>query len=295
MNPQQEERLVLAFSNEIKEAFFRRIPSTDWRMEQVSEQIEVHPYLYSLHFDWKNYLLTIRLEQAVVKSAQLFPHVYYRLLHFLEVNGIDLLVRNDNHSLKQHLYKKRRLPIDASGEGSREIVKLLEVMGHSLQDGVFFFWKDQKAITFSTPLVPNLSYKLHIYPNAEIPAASKVEIDGAMLADETAIRQYFRDVQAELVQLQEKEREIMDYAAQLHAASYYDPLTESLTIFQKNVRFSLKLLYPEKNQTGFCYAFRFGTKNMQADAWDDLMDELKKELLLHVKKDRLRAITEGRI
>lgn len=306
MNVQQEEQLVCAFSKEIKATFFTRIPSTQWKVECITanywlfgvknEFVETYPYLYSLHFDWKNRLVTLRLEQEVMKSTYLFPHVYHRFLHFLKERHYDVCVRNDNFALKSSLYKPKQIPLHATGEGAKQVLALLEELHNQIDNGAFYFWKEPQTIHFSTPRI------LHWYQSVQFVISEKerdsqgtIEINGQSIQDTQQIQIYCQQVKAELQFIQQKEREIIDYLAALNKKSYYDPFSESLTIFKKTIPFSIKLIIHEERGWTYRYAVRFGSETKQSSSLDTLIEEVKKDIYEYILQDRLRAVVEGRI
>lgn len=305
MNVQQEEQLVTMFSKEIKHAFFHRIPSSEWKMECITEHtwlfgvrnetIDTYPYLYSLHFDWKNRLFTLRLEQEVVKSTHLFPHVYHRFLHFLKERHLDVFIHNDNFSLKPSLYKKKLIPLHATGVGAEHVLLLLEEMKKQLPQSSFYFWKEQQSIHFYAPFMPNVYHTIHfIIDEKQQLTQGMIDVRGCGLKTKEDIQNYFFDFHEQFVLIQNKEREIIDYLAQLNKNSYYDPHSESLMIFKKNIPFSIQTFRSDEKKPTYTYAIRFGSETKQSSSLVLLMEDVKKDIYDYVIQDRLRAVVEGR-
>lgn len=306
MNRQEEEQIMLAFSKEVKETFFYRIPPLYWKVEKVvenfwlfgvkNEYIETYPYLYSVHFDWKNRVFTIELEQEIQKSMYLFPHVYHRFLHFLKERGIDVLIRNDNYSLKQPLYQRKTVPLHASGVGGEQIISLLETFKDEITSGAFYFWKAQNSIHFSTPLVPNFYYSMQFLLNEkEHPTQGMVHLPTGVIKQKAEIRQLLEPITTQMGLLEQKEREIIDYLAHLHPKNYYDPTSQSLCIFKKNVPFSIKLLLPEAKEQPYRYRVHFGSEETESTDLMQLIEDMKRAIHQYVLEDRLRAVVEGRV
>ena len=158
---------------------------------------------------------------------------------------------------------------------------------------IYDTWDGSTAMYLSTT---RLRYQWHVqfrYDESENDSKGYIELDDHLLSEETSLRTHLKEEIICLTFLEQKQAAILAYLYEQNRYSYYDPLSQSLVIFQKHLPFYLQGVKERKEST---YAYRLCIGTLQTTTGD--VEQLEKAATSYIqrfmKRERIRAISEGR-
>lgn len=305
MDFREERQLAKGFFMEMSSRQLAHVPNDYWRFtapqdhtwcfEVLPDQLEKHPYRFSLHFDQRNRVLTFSLLHQHAKTVRIFAHLYHGLIDFLTTHEVDCVVRNEDDCLTGSLYKKRKVSFHSTGIMSKQIEELLENILTYVYQGKIFFWKEGHTLHLATPLISPIFWDISfIYDESRKKIQGRVEVAGVEVANRQDIQLIFGEIQEKMQQVLLLEQSIIGMVNRLASNSYYDPHSRSLMIFGKEVPFKVCLVRSRETQSAYQYAVRFGQKQVESTEQEELLGNVGKLCEQYIKSERLRAALEGR-
>lgn len=305
MDFQEERQLAKAFFIEVCSPQLAHVPKEIWDFTNPKEHVwhfevnqvnmEQYPYRFSLHFDHRNRVLTFSLLHQHTKSIRVFPHLYYRLIAFLEEQRIDCIVRNEDDCLKGSLYNKKDALFHSTGPLSRQVGQLMQQILGYVDQSMIYWWKEGQSVHLATPHVSPLFWTVnYIYDESKRVGQGRLEVNGMAVRNIHDIHRVFDRTTKEINQIPCIEQTIIAYIAELDAKSYYDPQSRSLVIFGKKVPFKVYLKADGDAKFPFSYIAKFGEFEIIADDVKTLNDQLRGICKKYVNTVRLKAAVEGR-
>lgn len=291
-----EQNIVDGFISELKNVYFKEYIFTyrkneskqKWMISLYREDSHRKNNLFSLHFENTNKIITFRVENENRDSIYIFLHIYSFLISYLRNNRKDYFVKNNNFLIMNYVYEKNPLLMDYTTEKTKSIYQLLKYAKESIYGSSVVFWKTNN-ITMITEYMPHHFWDFK--SNTETDEGF-ITIDDINLSSKEEIDVFLSEVKRNISSIKKLEWEALKYINQFDKKAYYENQVKSICIFEKMVNFRIEFYNEDEKKKWYVLHFKDFVKNFED--LKELFEVLICEIDKHIKKDRLRAITENR-
>jgi len=281
------ESLLYEFMNKIKKSFFHFIEKEEWYVVSVnsfqyvfgvkSKKTKEIICLYSFLYDPVHQIVELNSKYHHLSTKPYFPTVYEAMVKFLQEQSWDCFVRTS--TISTIYYYNKNLPIHYTGNRTKNIYSWLE-KALDLWEGskIIFQQKQNKVSIQNNDIGTSFEMKWNV---------QGVFINEQCINSEKEWITFFNEIQTisvQALQFLEKCETIMKNFDPFYQKGFRK---KSILLFQQQKDCSIQLL----SKTTFVFSldkFLYEITNLTQEEY------VLKEVERYVKKERLKAVVEGR-
>jgi len=260
--------------------------------ENLFQKIRENEYIfgnkihrYRIKFEPKNHFITLNLTYQVEETIELFPHIYFEFMTFLESENISCFLLSDSKTTKKMVHNEQTIPMHPITNKTKKIYEMLETIQQQFEKGRVSIWVEQQSMFYRSELLEGMSWIM------TTPKAEKIYIQQKEITSEEDAEEFFEEyarLEATIIKIKNK---LIDYMMQLEPSVFYKENT--FHIYKKGVPFELYITR-ETDMSLSYYVYRFHNQFQYIEHLEDAVNKAENDMKKYIINERIKAIVEGR-